>query len=432
MRLGIRTGLAAFASGTLAVAQQPAVFPQSPSSGQNAFKPVVIPAPGAGEPGRLPGTIAPQQPLPPSTQASPMVNPGYAQGPSDWNGQRTNNAFKLPLPENLQKIDGGAIIARRYGEITQIWSGAKLLKDLGRNGSDADEIVRMMRELRPTEWGGIGEPGRYTVEYGLTKGEPFSPTYTPKQQVSLDMKTVRAEQLRGVWVLRDDVTIALNFGTRKAEAEQAAAVVQKYGFNRLGTIGAFNFFYAHSGSAPAAPAQAVGLITAMQEQSLQRTGIDVPGVGFVGERIVLDPKRIEIRKDRGEYSVVHGSDVIAKCGASEWAARDALKMMQDMRFTEFCRFNNEISFFLVNGQAPNRVPFSVQASRFDLEALKIRNASGGQWGLYEGNGRMVFTVPSEKEAEQLLKLLKHYRFDQVCQVGLSSRAGLKFLGKSAR
>jgi len=430
MRHGIRLGLLAIIFGASAFAQSPAFFPQSPQN--SPFRPVVIPAPGAGEPGRLPGTIAPQQPLPQATPASTMMNPGNAQGPSDWNGPRTKSEFKLPQPENLQKIDGGAIITRRYGEITQIWSGPTLLKDIGRNGTDAEEIVRMMRELRPTEWAGIGELGRYVVEYGLTKGEPFSPTHTPKQQLNIDIKTVRAEQVRGVWVLRDDVTIALNFGTRKAEAEQAAAVVQKYGFNRLGTIGTFQFFFAHAGTAPPVPAQAAGLITSMQEQSLTRTGIDVPGVGFVGERIMLDPKRLEIRKDRGEYSVVHGSDLIAKCGASEWAARDALKMMQEMRFTEFCRFNAEISFFLVNGQAPNRVPFSVQSSRFDLEALKIRHASGGQWGLYEGNGRMVFTASSEKEAEQLLKLLKHYRFDQICQVGLSSRTGLKFLGKSAR
>ena len=114
------------------------------------------------------------------------------------------------------------------------------------------------------------------------------------------------------------------------------------------------------------------------------------------------------------------------------AARDALKLIQDMRFTEFCRFNAEITFFLVNGQAPNRIPFSVQGSRFDVDALKVRNASGGQWGVYEGNGRMIFTVATEKEAEQLVKLLKHYRFDQTCQMGLSSRAGLKFLGKAGR
>jgi len=430
MRIALAT-FTVFAAGVPGFAQSPTLFPPSPQQ-NTAFRPVVIPAPGAGEPGRLPGNISPAQPLPRQTPASPMPNPMNAQGPSDWTGPRTNSGFKLPQTENLQKIDGSAIIVRRYANVTQIWSGSKLLKDLGNSGTDAEEIVKAMRELRPTEWGGIGEPGRAIVEYGLTKGEPFSPTYAPKELLNIDMKTVRAEQVRGAWVTRDDQTIVLNFGARKDDAEQAAAVVQKYGFNRLGRVGTFQFFYAQGGTAPVPPPGSSALLTALQEQSLTRTGIDVPGVGFVGERVVLDPKRIEIRKERGEYSVVHGTDVIAHCGASEWAARDTLKLMQELRFTEFCRFNADITFFLVNGQAPNRVPFGIQSSRFDLAALKVRNSTGGQWGIYEGNGRIVFTVGSEKEAEQLLKLLKHYRFDQTCQVGMSSRTGLKFLGKSSR
>jgi hypothetical protein len=369
--------------------------------------------------------------MPRVTPANPVQSPSSAQGPNDWTGPKTNIEMKLPQVEHLQKIDGSAIIARRYGDSTQIWCGPALLKDMGKNGTDADEIVKAMRELRPTEWGGIGSGGRYVVEYGLTKGEPFSPTYAPKQSINIDMKSVRAEQVRGAWVTRDDSNIILNFGANKADAEQAAAVVQRYGFNRLGAVGSFQYFYAQAGAAPT-PGITTGLVKAIQEQSLTRTGIDVPGVGFVGERIVLDPKKLEIRKERGEYSLVHGTDVIAKCGASEWAARDSLKLVQDMRFTEFCRFNSEITFFLVNGQAPNRLPFSVQGSRFDVDALKVRNATGGQWGVYEGNGRMIFTVASEKEADQLVKLLKHYRFDQTCQMGLSSRSGLKFLGKSAR
>lgn len=425
MRVCIRALVLAQAWCVPALAQSPAFFPAKPNN-------PIVPVQGMGEPGRLPGNYTPPQGMPRPVMANPPQSPSSAQGPNDWTGPKTNNEMKLPQAEHLQKVEGSAIIARRYGESTQIWSGPTLLKDLGKNGLEADEIVKAMRELRPTEWGGIGSGGRYVVEYGLTKSEPFSPTYAPKQSMNIDMKTVRAELVRGAWVTRDDSNIILNFGAQKAEAEQAAAVVQKYGFNRLGIVGSFQYFYAQAGTAPVAPAAAAGLLKAAQEQSLTRTGIDVPGVGFIGERIVLDPKKLEIRKERGEYSLVHGTDVIARCGASEWAARDSLKLVQDMRFTEFCRFNAEISFFLVNGQAPNRIPFSVQGSRFDVEALKVRNASGGQWGVYEGNGRMVFTVATEKEAEQLVKLLKHYRFDQTCQMGLSSRAGLKFLGKTGR
>src|SRR5439155_13175196 len=131
------------------------------------------------------------QGMPQAVPANPAQSPSSAQGPNDWNGPKTNTEMKLPQPEQLQKIDGSAIIARRFGDTTQIWCGPKLLKDLGKSGAEADEIVKAMRELRPTEWGGIGSGGRFVVEYGLTKGEPFSPTYAPKQSLNIDMKSVR-------------------------------------------------------------------------------------------------------------------------------------------------------------------------------------------------------------------------------------------------
>jgi hypothetical protein len=154
---------------------------------------------------------------------------------------------------------------------------------------------------------------------------------------------------------------------------------------------------------------------------------------MVGEKVVIDAQAVELKRDKtGDWKLMHGTDVLANFGPSEWTGRDALKLVKDMRFTEFCRFNSAVSFFLLNGQAPTRVPFAAQASRFDRDSLKVKLASGGKYGLYEGQGRQLFVCDTEKEAEQLLLLLHKYGFDTICQIGLGANTSLRFFAKSGR
>lgn len=411
-------------------------FSASPLFAQVPKAPIVPGPLPMNEPGRLPPGFGPQLfPQQPHTLPRAAVAPP-SFGATEHKTGGMKSEVKLPHPEQIVRIEGSSLIARRQNENWQIWSGPTLLREFGKHQSEAEEMVRQMRELRPTEWVGIGS-GRPVIEYGLTKGEAFVPTYEPKHSQQVDLKTVRAESLRGAWVLRDDDSILLNFGVNRADAEQAAAVAQRYGFNRIGWVGdtapIMTYFFAMPGQRAAGGGGLAAALKNQQEQSLTRTGIDVAGLGFVGERIVIDAKKCEIRKEKSEYHLVHGMDVLAKFGPSEWSARDALKVVQDIRATEFCRFNADITFFLVNGAAPTRVPFAVQATRFDAQDLKVRPASGGKFALYDATHRQIFgPFATQVEAEQLVKLLKHYKFDQTCQQGLSSRGGLKFLAKQGR
>jgi hypothetical protein len=169
------------------------------------------------------------------------------------------------------------------------------------------------------------------------------------------------------------------------------------------------------------------LTAAAQEQSLSRTGIPVPGVGYFGVSMKIDPKKVEARREGFEWVVAHGSDIIARFGVAEFTAREAVQVIRDGRFNEFCTAGG-VTFFLVNGKAPTRVPFSVQGRRYHLDALKVHRL-GDRWAVTE-SGRHLFDVPNEQEGESLVRLLKHFQFDQVCQVGSSPRASLKFLARS--
>jgi hypothetical protein len=379
--------------------------------------------------------------FPPSQQAKPqqvIPTPGLlpkdvidlTKAPDAPSDARPD--VKTPFKEQFNSINPVGIMARRTGESWQVFAGTRVLADFAKNQNEAEDASRVIHELRPTEWASIGTQ-RAVVSYGVTNGKAsLSPVHV-RQSQRIDLKSLRAEQVRGVWVIKDDTTIFANFATQKADAAQAVAVAQKYGFNHIGHIGTFSFFYA----APMDLSQQnnkVGHDTVSQfmqsasDQNLARTGIPIPGAGFAGEQIRIDPRKVEVRKDKADYVLASGTDVLAKFGPSDWSARDALKVVQDCRFTEFCQLG-DMTFFLVNGQAPTRVPFNVQGQRFDPKAVKTRSTDG-RFGVFDGGGRQLFSASSADEAEQIVKIIQGYGFDMTCAVGQNPRTAMKFLAKT--
>ena len=344
----------------------------------------------------------------------------------------TATAMKLPQPEKFQKVAVATLNIKRLTS-WQVWNAGTVFKDFGNNAEDAADMFRTLRELRPTEWASIGTD-RAIVDYGLTDGKTAPNAGFPKSHMQMDPRTTRVEQIRGVWCLRDDANILLNFGSHRADAEQAMAVMHKYGFNRVGFIGKSTpplaYFFAAPENAGGTAVVASPIIKAAQEKAMNRTGLDVPGVGYVGEKIRIDYKKVEVRREKGDFVVAHGPEILGRFGASEWTARDALKVIQDGRFTEFCKFGTAgLTFFLVNEKAPKDVPFSVQGTRFAPASLTVRSINGKWWLCGESSARLLLPAGSQEEGEQLVKLLKAYGFDQLCQIGTSSHTTMQFLAK---
>jgi hypothetical protein len=249
----------------------------------------------------------------------------------------------------------------------------------------------------------------------------------------IDLKTVRAEAVRGVWVVRDDSNLLLNFGTDKAGADQAAAAVQRYGFNRVGLVGsatapAMSFLFVGPDEKP----QGAGpLLFQAQVDALAVTGIPVPGVGYIGEMVKLNPREVEARKDGTEWVVASGTQVLGRFGPTEFAARDAARLIRDEGYTDFCRLGGTsgLTFFLKNGKPPTRAPFSAQGRAFDATAVRAQQING-KWAVTSA-GRGLFDVASQQEAEIVARVLQAYGFDQMAHLSSgSSKGGIGFMVKT--
>jgi hypothetical protein len=427
----VLAGLGVFAAFSLSLAQLPPQAPlpqaplppaQSPPQSRPLTPPIQIPRLPEPQPRPLPHAMGQPTPLTPTLPGLP-----------DGSTLPPPTEVVLPYPEDKFPLDTALVSFKRINGSWQVWAGQRMLRDLGNDETGAKDVVRTLRDLRPTEWARIGSP-RPVVEYGLINGRPPIVAAFPKMVVPVDMKSVRVESVRGAWCLRDDNSILFNFGSNRPDADQALAVIHKYGFNRVGLVGspavpAMAYFFSALESDKSVRPAGGTLTAAMQENALTRTGIPVPGVGYIGEMIKIDPRKVEAHQERGEWVVAYGPDVLGRFGPWEWVARDAVRAIQDGKFTEFCKFGSTgIAFFLSNGKAPTKVPFSAQGRRFNLADLKAQPIND-RWAVTEG-GRHLFDVGGPEEGEQLIRLLRHFQFDQLCLLGQTPRAGLQFLARS--
>ncbi len=111
------------------------------------------------------------------------------------------------------------------------------LKDFGRNETEARQALRLIRDLRLNQHGVIGGPAP-SLEYWLSDGKPPQGPAAGLRVLPIDAASLRVEQTQNQWVLRDDRRVLFSFGSSQADARQAQAVIRKYGFTQVGTVGA--------------------------------------------------------------------------------------------------------------------------------------------------------------------------------------------------
>ncbi len=367
----------------------------------------------------------------------------------------------LPHPENKLRLNVMDVQVKRAPGTWHLCVGQKVLRDLGDNETNARDVARVLRDLRPTEWVTIGK-GKPVVEYGLTNGRPAMAAATPDSKdqqkpesgvgsasytgpivtgagakivLPIDMLSARVEPIRGAWCVRDDSTLFFNFGTDKSGAEQAVAVIHKYGFNRVGIVGSptqptMSYFFASTDREKPKPFAGQVLFNA-QVDAMTHTGIPIPGVGFTGEMVKINPRKVEARKVGFQWVVASGAEVLGNFGATEWAAREAARNIRDANYTEFCKIGGQsnLTFFLHNGKPPTRAPFSALGKGFNPNGLKVTQING-KWSVTDA-GKPILAVGSAQEGEVIARVLKAYGFDQIAHLGVGiPKGGITFLVKT--
>jgi hypothetical protein len=348
--------------------------------------------------------------------------------------------LQVQVDEKLMEFDHRQLELRRAGDHWEVWTGGKLLKDLGSSEADAREALALIRQLRLCKHGTIGTP-RPVMEYWL--GDQGAPQgiIPANRLTAIDRQSLRAEQLHGQWCVRDARQLFFNFGNHEADARAAVQVIQRYQLGRIGYVGHpvpvmiyFMGGLAMEQARPAGSPAGGGVILPLQLLHVRQLNPPNPFLfdAAAGEdRLNLDWRRVELRRDGFNWKLVVPGRCLADFGPDEYSAREALRAIQYYRFTEQCRIGNSatsVMYFLVNGQAPRGLKLGLQSTPFRPENLSVRKVQD-QWLLYEGERPILRGGRTEEEAKQVLKAIQLHKFDHLCRIGNAENASLQFLVK---
>lgn len=355
------------------------------------------------------------------------------------NAQPVSNPPALPAAPTIEPIaltmirfDPTLLSVRRSDGRWFLMAGKQMLKDFGPLDREANEALRLVRDLHFTQYGMIaGSTPPFEFWLG-DENEAQNGGFATKNVISFNARTLKVEQTIGAWVVRDDKLVLYNFGNDEAAARLALAVMKKHGFNQLGVIGSprpvMTYLtvdpYARVGQpeAKSDPREALN--------TLSQQGLVLPGVGYVGTRVQLENRKLDIVKVQHDWTIVHGRDTLARFGMQETRARDALRLLQDMRVTEMVFVGKGgLPIFLANGKAPRSAVLGFGTARLNPSQMKVQLVNGGH-GITEGTRTVMSFGENRADAELVLKVLQHFGFDQVIVVGDPERGGLRLFSRS--
>ena len=333
------------------------------------------------------------------------------------------------------------------------------LKDFGRNETEARQALRLIRDLRLNQHGVIGGPAP-SLEYWLSDGKPPQGPAAGLRVLPIDAASLRVEQTQNQWVLRDDRRVLFSFGSSQADARQAQAVIRKYGFTQVGTVGAgapsMIVFLAPPGAdatrlASSAPTTAVDPASPAGKALAKYGGLDalpapavpplrgapVTGHGISAtsdtpDRIPFDWRQVQLHKDGSAWKLAAGSLVLADFGADEYAARLGLSAMHYYHFTEQRQVGGPsggFTYYLSEGQAPHGVMFGMDGQSFQPDRLEVRQLQG-RWAVCVGDVPLVELGDTPEAANQVLDVIQRQHFDRLCRLGTTDGKGMTFFVRS--
>jgi hypothetical protein len=208
--------------------------------------------------------------------------------------------------------------------------------------------------------------------------------------------------------------------------------MKKYGFNQLGIIGMPRpvmtyltvdpYVRSPQGESKFDPREAIN--------TLSQQGLILPKFGYVGERLPIESRKLDLVKHQSDWTIVHGKEVLGHFGLQESRARDALRLLQDAHMTELVLVGKSgFPIFLANGKAPRSVVLGFNTIRLNPAQMKIQMVNDSCC-ITEGIRTVLSFGDNRTDADLVLKVLQHFQFDQVLTVGEPDRGGLRLFTKS--
>jgi hypothetical protein len=183
---------------------------------------------------------------------------------------------------------------------------------------------------------------------------------------------------------------------------------------------------------PNGPAPGPSGLDALQMPLVPRPEDTVWGNPQAENLVPFDNRLAEVTWADNGWRIVAGGVTLKEFGRRENEARDALRLIRDLRLNSYASIGSPtpiMEYWLSNGQAPQSILIpGLRVYPFDPANLRVEEAQG-QWCLYDGQ-RVLFNFGTRADdARQALAVIRKYGFTEVGVVGQANPAMLLFLSR---
>jgi hypothetical protein len=419
-------------------------------------------------------------------QTPPTTKPKEITPPAKSNGA----ASEKPLVETLHRFDPRELDLRWNNRHWQVLHQGTVLKDFGIREQDARQALKLIHDLKLTEYGTIGTP-QPVMEYWLSDGKaPQALALGGTRVLSLDENRLRVQQVNGQWCLGDGARVLYTFGAQADDARQALAVMHKYHFHQAAVLGQAGpsmvvFLGRSENEAPVLlPASRAASGRHIQVQRFSRlaknsdgtprreaggtasspfAGVVVPALPAAvrpatvmtsarpngpaqqsaanpassadpaAERVPFDWRQVQLKQaPSGEWRLSAGSQVLADFGTNSHEARLALSALRHYRFTEQYKVGGEqpvLTYYVAGGAAPRGLMMGLNGQAFQPDKLEVRQVDG-RYCLCNDQQVVLRLGERSDEASRLLERIKTSHADRVSRVGDPGKEPMTLLLRS--
>jgi hypothetical protein len=392
--------------------------------------------------------------------------------------------------ENLVPFDRMSATVHWSNQSWQLLVEGKVLKDFGRREHDARQALRIIHDLKLTHYGTVGGPNPI-MEYWLASGQGPQGGAMGARTLIFDPSLLIVDQVQSQWCIRDPQRVWFNFGFQAEEAQRGLAIIHKYGFTQLASLGqgttSMMVFLSRQGERASgtlvgpkgrasnqtagAQANTTKLASKYPEsnlgslanpvlpplQSVPRSAqgarhefgesgtptmlggarkVAVSQTGAINGELVrhvpFDWRQAQVRQDQEGWKILTGGMVLASFGGDEHSARTALSAIHYYRFTEQCQVGQpatHFQYYMTNGQPPRGLMLGLSSQAFQPETVSVQQL-GLSWAICSGSHVLLECGPHPEDARHLLEVIQRNKFDRLCRVGDSHTPGMTFLVKT--
>ena len=309
----------------------------------------------------------------------------------------------------------------------QLVADAHVLKDFGRREVEARLALRLVRDLHLTQHGVIGSP-EPVMEYWLSNGRAPHGMTSGLHLVPVDPATLKVEQTQSQWCVRDSAHVLFNFRSNENDARNALAILRKYGFTQIGTLGGMGpsmiVMLGHFDSGTDANTNGPHLV----HQSPLRPAPDDPKAP---KKQIPSDMNAPVTPAIPPLQTAHDAN---KQKLNEFGHNETIEVLpasfSSPAMSDGQTKQGNVFGHAETGETPRQDAGLLQSKRFrhaaalalidhapfDWRHFQIRPESGGSFSLVAGTF-VLARFKSDHDARMAMAVVQHYRFTELDHIG---------------